>query len=384
MAKIRINGDTSGYIELSAPNVAGSTSITLPATSGGTFLVTDSSGNLNVDSGVLYVDGVNNRVGIGTTSPNVPLEVNGNARASNFSVPDTNFIGFGAYTAYLSGSSASNFLSLNTGSTERARINSSGNVGIGTASPNFTGFAGRTVTLNLDAATNGGYEIGKAGNLVAVFGVEAGTNDVRFGTTSSAALGLWANNQERMRISSNGAIRFDIPNTTAGFSPLGDANANGVLIEGGDGGAGNRPKFRIRYGTADQIYLDGLGNAQKPGGGSWAATSDSRAKEDIADYASGLSQLKQLQPRSYRYIGNDNTYIGLVAQEVEDVMPELVKQGEGELPDGTEVTDFRTLDQTPLTFALINAVKEMAKRIETLEAANAALETRLTALEVKS
>ena len=49
-------------------------------------------------------------------------------------------------------------------------------------------------------------------------------------------------------------------------------------------------------------------------------------------------------------------------------MPELVSQETGTLPDGTEVDDFRTLDQTPLTFALINAVKEMAARIEALEA----------------
>ena len=56
MASVRLNGDTSGFIEISAPNVAGSTTITLPATSGGNFLVTDSNGDLNVDSGTLFVD----------------------------------------------------------------------------------------------------------------------------------------------------------------------------------------------------------------------------------------------------------------------------------------------------------------------------------------
>ena len=110
------------------------------------------------------------------------------------------------------------------------------------------------------------------------------------------------------------------------------------------------------------------GQAEKPGGGSWSATSDARAKEDVTDYSSGLDELKKLTPRSYRYIGNPITYIGLVAQEAEGAMPELVTKGEGTLPDGTEVDDFRTLDQTPLTFALINAVKEMATRIEALEA----------------
>jgi hypothetical protein len=206
-----------------------------------------------------------------------------------------------------------------------------------------------------------------------------GANDMPgrlvFSTTADGA----ASPTERMRISNAGLATFNsgtalIYNTGDIYtSILNDANANGFILDTGDGGAGDRPKFRIRYGTADQIFLDGNGTAQKPGGGSWAATSDLRSKEDVFDYTSGLDQLKQIQPRSYRYIGNENTYIGLVAQEVEDVMPELVKQGEGTLPDGTEVTDFRTLDQTPLTFALINAVKEMAATIETLEADVAAL-----------
>jgi hypothetical protein len=97
-------------------------------------------------------------------------------------------------------------VSIATGGTQRAIVNASGNVGVNSASPNLTGFSGKTVTLDVGTGANGGYEIGKAGNLVAVFGVEAGTNDVRFGTTSSAALGLWANNQERARIDSSGRL----------------------------------------------------------------------------------------------------------------------------------------------------------------------------------
>ena len=197
-----------------------------------------------------------------------------------------------------------------------------------------------------------------------------------FSTTADGA----ASPTERMRIGNAGVINLNSgtvkfnPSGYTEISVLNDANANGFVFDTGDGGAGNRPKFKIRYGTADQILLDGTGNAEKPGGGSWAAISDSRAKENIVDYTSGLDQLKQIQPRSYRYIGNETTYIGLVAQEVEDAMPELVKLGEGKLPDGTEVTDFRTLDQTPLTFALINAVKEMAEQIDLLKAKVTALE----------
>ena len=209
-----------------------------------------------------------------------------------------------------------------------------------------------------------------------------GANDMPgrlvFSTTADGA----ASPTERMRIGQDGLVninsgKFKVDQYgITNISVTNDANANGFVFDTGDGGAGNRPKFKIRYGTADQILLDGTGNAEKPGGGSWAAISDSRAKENIVDYTSGLDQLKQIQPRSYRYIGNETTYIGLVAQEVEDAMPELVKLGEGKLPDGTEVTDFRTLDQTPLTFALINAVKEMAEQIDLLKAKVTALESQ--------
>lgn len=48
---VRINGSTSGYVELAAPAVAGSTSLTLPATSGTVALVPTTSGAGNTTSG---------------------------------------------------------------------------------------------------------------------------------------------------------------------------------------------------------------------------------------------------------------------------------------------------------------------------------------------
>ena len=45
---IKLNGATSGYVQIDAPAVAGSTQITLPATTGGSFVVSDSSGNVGI------------------------------------------------------------------------------------------------------------------------------------------------------------------------------------------------------------------------------------------------------------------------------------------------------------------------------------------------
>jgi hypothetical protein len=129
----------------------------------------------------------------------------------------------------------------------------------------------------------------------------------------------------------------------------------------------------------------------KPGGGSWVATiSDARAKNVLGDYTSSLAEIIAINPVRYTFKGNDtNTaptgeapysnsphaypakeateFIGLIAQDAEQAMPELVTQTSGYI-NGVAVSDMRQLDQTPLVFALINAVKELNARIEALEA----------------
>ena len=159
MSSVVIAGNTSGSVTLQAPAVAGSTVLTLPTTSA--TLITDSSGILNIGSGQLYKDASGN-VGIGTSSPQAKehIAVNTSAitetlRLDNiFNTGDNgnkitwynaaqtpeaaNISGFriGATTGFgLSFSTSSNFST--TAAVERMRIDSSGNVGIGTSSPSY-------------------------------------------------------------------------------------------------------------------------------------------------------------------------------------------------------------------------------------------------------
>jgi hypothetical protein len=70
------------------------------------------------------------RVGVGTTSPQRPLDVNGSVRLSSGSVIEFG----GTVTNFITGDNSSNYLAFGTNSSERARIDSSGRLLVGTSS----------------------------------------------------------------------------------------------------------------------------------------------------------------------------------------------------------------------------------------------------------
>jgi Chaperone of endosialidase len=113
------------------------------------------------------------------------------------------------------------------------------------------------------------------------------------------------------------------------------------------------------------------GAAFKPGGGSWIDSSDVRIKDNIHDYTSGLAEILKLRPRTFTYKpetrrNTTQMHVGLIAQECEKVMPELVRQEATPIGD-IHFNDMRIFDSTALTYALVNAVKELAQRVEDLE-----------------
>lgn len=142
--------------------------------------------------------------------------------------------------------------------------------------------------------------------------------------------------------------------------------------------------INLQPGSGHNLLLS-PGVGLQSGGGPWAALSDERIKTVEGDYTQGLDAVLALHPVVYRYKGNDRvredgpsphawatdqTFVGLIAQEVEIPMPEMVTLRSGYI-DGEAVDDLRTLHVGPLTFALVNAVKQLAARVATLEAAAA-------------
>jgi len=98
--------------------------------------------------------------------------------------------------------------------------------------------------------------------------------------------------------------------------------------------------------------------------------SDQRVKKDIRDFSAGLRELEKLQPVRFKYNGkaalapNDGVeYIGLIAQDLREVLPFMVSESQSDSIDGHPVL---TVDSSALTYVLINSVKEEAHAITKL------------------
>ncbi len=117
------------------------------------------------------------------------------------------------------------------------------------------------------------------------------------------------------------------------------------------------------------------GGAFKPNGGSWVATSDVRVKRDIFDFTASLTEIEKLRAVRFKYNGLGGTqdtgkeYVGVIAQEVEKVLPFMVSSQRQKLHEtDVQATDIKQVDPSAFTFVLINAVQELSRQNKQKEA----------------
>jgi hypothetical protein len=155
--------------------------------------------------------------------------------------------------------------------------------------------------------------------------------------------------------------------------------------------------FTIGYNSAagfqERIRLQSDGNALKPGGGTWTATSDRRTKKEINPFTDGLQVLTQINPVTFQYNGlynttdDGNTHVGIIAQEVQEVAPYMIGSYEAAANnDGLGTEKILNYDGgTYMIYVLVNAVKQQQQLIEQQAEKHAAekktLEERLERLE---
>ena len=189
-------------------------------TSLGTLTSATISGDLTVDTNTLFVDSSNNRVGIGTTSPQRILHIHDSQPYLQLTSSSTGTTSTDGFQLIVSGSEAvlmqreNSAMSFYTNGSEAMRISSSGNVGIGESSPGYNlvvdGGANTTIRVQNDTPYYGDFQ--------------ATTSGIQIRTIGSYPLIFNTNQTERMRITDAGRIGI-------GSSSPGTNDA--VLIENG-------------------------------------------------------------------------------------------------------------------------------------------------------
>jgi hypothetical protein len=255
------------------------------------------------------------------------------------------------YKGFVSYKHNGDYLAFGTAETTRMIIDSSGNVGIGQTNPQFG--------LSMAQGTGDGNRIGwndGAGDKRASIICSSSTDALQFHTGTS--------DTERMRITSGGQIWMGRTNadisTQTGFR----FDENGEAFASIDGAAGtnawhvydmNSNNYRFYVSGAGQIFATST---------SITAISDITLKENIKPLETGLNEVMKLQPRRFDWKNGDGKNIaGFIAQEVEEVLPDLVD--ESKYTDEETKKSLKMGDMIP---TLVKAIQELKAEIEELKA----------------
>jgi hypothetical protein len=373
------------------------------ATTRGSFIFYN--GETDGGAGAAMVIDTSSRVGIGTASPGVKvdivsdnnttlasvLRVNSNNVAVNTSLAYDGLIGSGQLTVQAGTSSA---LIFGSNAAERARIDSSGRLLVGTSTAPSTGqgqYSKLVVQGNTSGAGGGYFAIQRTSASTLVDDVEGvlsfndnsgntfaqiicatdgtpGTNDypgrLVFSTTADGA----SSPTERMRISADGLTRtYGDGDSIIAATGQAAGTTFGVFV-------GRHSATSTTTGTNSFIVYTN-GNVVNTNN-SYGAISDIKLKENIVDATPQWNDIKALQVRKYNFKeGQTHTQIGLVAQEVELVSPGLVSESPDRDEDGNDLgTVTKSVNYSVLYMKAVKALQEAMERIETLEAKVAALE----------
>ena len=268
-------------------------------------------------------------------------------------------------------------IKFDTAGSERARIDSSGRLGIGTPNPATTLDCNGIIRVPQDTfyqsgdGTGGWVELIKADS----------SNNTYIKNNKNRAIIFETGGAEKARIDSSGRLlvgftgelgsnqlfSLGVQNNTkaAGFYTTASSGYSAITVGRGNNGA----VIETYYGTSQvgSVTVTSTTTA-------FNTTSDYRLKENVTPVPDGIARLQQLKPSRFNFIADpDNTVDGFLAHEVQTVVPEAITGEKDEVDaDGNPV--YQVIDQSKLVPLLTAALQEALAKIETLE-------TRLTALE---
>ena len=320
-------------------------------------------------------------LGIGTSSPDAKLEVtvgdNGGINIEQTGASQTGYLTFrdsdGGLEGRVSYDHSNNAMRFATSNTERMRIDSSGNVGIGTSSPGY----------KIDAQRSGSGVVARFGNGTQYSYIYTDTASVYYASNAAATNCLQINEAsnfitaytagaERMRIDSSGNL---LVGTTSNI--LSNSNSFGFLVNASgavnfvnhiNGTASGVSYTQYGYNGSVVGYISQNGTTAV----AYNTTSDYRLKENIQPMKNALGVVAQLNPVTYTWKADGSDGQGFIAHELQAVVPDCVT-GEKDAVDEEGKPIYQGIDTSFLVATLTAAIKELKAELDATKAEVAAL-----------
>jgi len=308
------------------------TSNTIWGESGGDIVLNNASKSLKINNTNFVVNVTSGNVGIGTDSPNAPLEVSGAGSSDLFQVANFFTTTDDYNTYFVIGKAAS-----------------AGRSGVMGFVDNTDTTSGYIWLSNYgDAVGIDGITIKKGGNVgigtvapTEKFEVSGGNMSIQ--TTGGAKKTLKF--KQGGIVDNEGRAKIDViwDGSSEWYMNLGtNDDFSTITLKGGAVGIGtDSPTVGIE--------LDVEGQAECDGAGCWTVESDIAYKRDIVDLDYGLDEILKIQPKRYILKDTGEVGIGMIAQEVDDIIPELVYGEDG----------GKSIGYGGFAPVLINAIQEL-------------------------
>jgi trimeric autotransporter adhesin len=362
--------------------------VTLNAnTSTGFIATSDTSGVLQLQTGgtaAVTVDASQN-VGVGTSTLNDKFNLY--STTSAYQRFQNSTTGTGATDGFQIGNDANAAYVWNyentqtifaTNNAERMRIDSSGNVGIGTSSPNR-----KLVVSNAGAQ---GFEFGAgtgSGSSNEVLNYNRSTSlyvpSLLYASTHTFFVGT-AGGTRAVDIDSNGVLLVGTQESSVAAGAgvkIFPSGSNSVGISIVNAATTNSDLAYRLYSTGAAAYRFYVGYAGTvfATNTTISAISDQRLKENVQDLDVGLDAVMALKPRKFDWKEGKGKDIkgdrGWIAQEFEQVFPDMIDEWLDPSPEGEDPYKSVRADLIPV---LVKAIQEQQAIIQTLT-------DRITALE---
>ena len=384
-AGIGFNGSTSGTTTVLASAAAGTTTITLPATTGTVVTTGDSSTVTNT----MLAGSIANAKLANSTISGVALGSNLATLTLGSYLTGTSYNGSGAVTAAVDATNA------NTASKVVAR-DASGNFSAGTITAALSGNATTATTLQTARAINGVNFDGSAAITVTAAAGTLSGGTLASGVTASSLTSVGT--LTSLTVSGNvtvdtNTLFVDATNnrvgigTTSPVAPFDIRGTSGQLFSVTDSLTGvvmsvndisGIPILECTAAATNVVAVTGEIRATSE---ITAYYSDERLKTKVGTFDDALAIVRSLE--GFKYVSNEkaasfgyhsqDVQVGLSAQQVQAVLPEIVKIAPFDLSvteTGEHVSrtgdNYLTVDYAKLVPVLIEAIKQLEQKIEQL------------------